>query len=280
MRSADLCIVPEVQASSPPGLPVWKSLATGYSLHPEDRSWWFWKDHGGFRVSAREISVSPGPLDGPKREYLETSVFALWLHMAGRFPIHASAVQVGGGGIGVMARSGAGKSTLAAALVSRGARLLCDDLFPVEFEAEHPVVPAGQQCIRLWPESARHFVGDIDALPRVAAAGEKRRIPVGSASGRTRIGEWTRLRTLYVLERMSERDRPIEIARLPEADALMALLAHGQMSGVAELLGCGAARMAVLARVVRSIPVRRLRIPTGFEALPAVCEAIEADAAA
>src|SRR5262249_28541243 len=113
----------------------WTSAVTSYRVHGEGMSRnWLVRDGGGLFITPDEILVPPHPPRPERMEYLFTSALALWLHVIACPPLHAAAVRLNGAAIGLMARSGGGKSTLAAALVLRGARMLCDDVLPLRFD--------------------------------------------------------------------------------------------------------------------------------------------------
>lgn len=274
---AALVVRPEPGLGSPEGPALLTSAVTGYRLHSDGGSrCWLVREGAAFLVTADEILVDPVPLDTERASYLVTRVLALWLQLTGRPALHASAVAFGDRAVGLMARSGTGKSTLASALVQRGAQLLCDDILPVTFEGDSLRVSAAEPYINLWPDSAGRLVSDLESLERVAPSLEKRRLRARHADGSGR-GRPT-LERLYVLERGPNGEGGVRIEELPAAEALMMLLGHGQMAGAAEALGLGGARLEVLARVVRRVPVRLVRFPSGFNALPHVCAAIESDA--
>jgi hypothetical protein len=274
---AALVVRPEPGLGSPEGPALLTSAATGYRLHSDGRSrCWLVKEGAAFLVTTDQILVDPVPLDSERACYLVTRVLALWLQLTGRPALHASAVAFGERAVGLMARSGTGKSTLASALVQRGAQLLCDDLLPVTFEGDSLRISAAEPYIKLWPDSAGRLVPDLETLERVVPSIEKRKLPARPAdgSGRGRPS----LERLYVLEREPNGGGEVRIEEFPAAEALMMLLGHGQMAGAAEALGLGGARLEVLARVVRRVPVRLVRFPSSFDALPHVCAAIESDA--
>jgi hypothetical protein len=278
--AAKVTIRPVAGLKEPAGTPTWASPATGYSLFSEGpERCWLVKDHAYFVLTREEILVDPAPLDAGRMEYLGTSVLPLWLQLSGRPVLHAAAVCLDSGAAGLLTRSGGGKSTLASALVARGARLLCDDHVVVHFEGGVGRVWSGRPDVRLWPDSARRLGVDVEDLPRVVPSSEKRRVTLGADGGSPTASEWCPLKVVYVLKRGAGADGSVSIETLPPTEALMALLAYGQMAGVSEMVGAGPQRLPPLARIVREIPVRRLSYPSAFEKLPDVCQAVEIDAA-
>jgi hypothetical protein len=277
--AARVTIRPVAGLKEPAGKPAWASPATGYFLYSEgSERCWLVKDHAYFVLTREEILVDPVPLDAGRMEYLGTSVLPLWLQLSGRPVLHAAAVCLDGGAVGLLASSAGGKSTLASALVARGARLLCDDHVVVHFEGSVGRVWSGRPDVRLWPDSARRLGVDVEALPRVVPSSEKRRVTLGVDAGSPTASEWCPLKVVYVLKRGAGADGSVSIETLPPTEALMALLAYGQMAGVSEMIGAGPLRLPPLARIVREVPVRKLSYPTAFEKLPDVCQAIEIDA--
>ena len=86
---------------------------------------------------------------------------ALQLYLRGSLVMHASAVEVGGQVIAVTGHSGMGKSTLSALLCARGARLISDDVLPVELAGNATVRPGATE-LRLRPGTGlidSHLVG-------------------------------------------------------------------------------------------------------------------------
>jgi len=67
---------------------------------------------------------------------LAGSVLAFVLGASGRLVLHASAVDVAGEAIAFVGHSGAGKSTVASLLCAAGARLVTDDVLPIELARE------------------------------------------------------------------------------------------------------------------------------------------------
>jgi hypothetical protein len=69
----------------------------------------------------------------------------------------------------------------------------------------------------------------------------------------------------------------IAIEPLSPSEAFIELLRHGFATHVADAMGLRRQRFETFSRIVRDIPVRRLRYPPGFEHLERVGEAIDED---
>lgn len=248
-----------------------QSTFTGYRLYRDQADCWLVRDDDQIHISRSEIRVAPEPAGPVQLEYLRTRALALWLHLVELPPIHASAVAKGDNALALVGDSGAGKSTLAAALSRQGFSLLADDLLPLAAHlGEVRVHPGGVQ-LRLWPDSAQQFHAQPQMLPRVSADTTKRVLELES----TASPAVPRLRSIFVLHRGAA-DGSVRVEKLPGSQALIALLANGQMAGPAELLGLGATRMRVFAEVLCSVSVYALYYPSDFARLPEVCAAIEA----
>lgn len=148
----------------------------------------------------------------------------------GLIPIHGSAVEWNGHGLLFCGPAGAGKSTVAAALLSRGAHLLSDDLSVL-----HPTQPgaplqllAGRTSVRLYPAMAEALAAHVPFSSAPQPAGPKLAVTP------PRAGPWTPvpLRALVLLGEPDPHRSP--------ADALCAQLYRPQ--------------------VMRALPGHRLRL--------------------
>ncbi|WP_256235261.1 aldolase [Bacillus sp. EB600] len=74
-------------------------------------------------------------------------------------PLHGSAVAIDGKAYAFIGESGAGKSTLASAFISKGYRLLSDDVIAIDFKdgSNVPSVMPSYPQQKLWQESLREF---------------------------------------------------------------------------------------------------------------------------
>ncbi|MCE7932045.1 MAG: hypothetical protein DYH17_11795, partial [Xanthomonadales bacterium PRO6] len=191
---APLTIAVDGELADPPARPLWRSAYTGFELHADRTGCWLARPDLRIRIQPDAIVLSATP-DAIALEYLRTRVLALWLHLIAAPPIHASAVARDGVALAFLGASGAGKSTLCAAMRAHGCTPLADDLLPLAAGVEGVPVYPGHGGLHLWPDSARHLLGDIAQLPRIPAQGEKRRL---AAPAQTRAA---RLRAVLLLRR-------------------------------------------------------------------------------
>jgi hypothetical protein len=204
-------------------------------------------------------------------------VLSYWFERRGETALHASAVALGGGAVGFLSHHGGGKSGLAAALVQAGASLLTDDLLVLgERDGRWQARPS-YPCMRMWPDEAEHFRGASAHLPLVQEDSAKRSVAVGfdGAGGFGAFhGEPAPLACLYLASRRRETSGGVEIGPVARGEALVELVRHSFSARLVEAAGLQPARLDRLARLVRSVPVRRLNYPSGFGRLPEVAEAL------
>jgi hypothetical protein len=114
-----------------------------------------------------DIIVDPKPGSDPAavRVVLLGRVMAFLLRQRGWLPLHASAVEVGGGAVLFLGAAGAGKSTTAAAFHSHGHRVLSDDVGAVRVD---------DQGVCLLQPSLSYVRLREDALPLLGQGIEER----------------------------------------------------------------------------------------------------------
>jgi hypothetical protein len=200
-------------------------------------------------------------------------VMSYWLERLGLPTLHASAVAVDGQAVAFVSRQGGGKSGLAAAMIAAGASLLADDLVVVEeFEDCWQLRPA-YPLMRMWPDEAAHFLGSYGDLPRVQKDSEKRSVAVGEGGFGTFHDASSPLACIYLATRV-EGASAVEIQPVSRSEALIELVRHSFSPRLVEAAGLQPGRLDRLARLVRSVPVRRLVYPSGFERLEEVASQI------
>ncbi|MDB5711811.1 MAG: hypothetical protein JWL96_3881 [Sphingomonas bacterium] len=133
-----------------------------------------WHDEVTFDVhDGSRIDYVPGPgWTGDMPAAFYSTVAALTLAARGALPCHASAVEFGGKAVLLAGAAGAGKSTLAASLLTRGGRLLADDLTiiaPVSPDGPF-IATRGRPGIRLHCDTALR----VAAVERHSLPGDQR----------------------------------------------------------------------------------------------------------
>lgn len=236
---------------------------------------------GRFRGTARRIDVR-WTAESPEAAH---SFFAyalpLWLETRGIPVLHGSAVALGGRAVGFVGPSGVGKSVLCAELLHLGCGFVTDDGLALGRRA------AGEwQCfqgpplLRLWPSGlAGRLQLAPESLERVVEVSDKRRVPLARLSPREPSDpSWSRpLAAVYVLDRRPASEGPVEPSPCRPREALVRLLEHGVAAAPAAALGLAGERFDVLADLARTIPVRRLSIPSGADSAARALDVIERD---
>jgi hypothetical protein len=90
-----------------------------------------------FRINEHLNRVVCHPVKGGRSEVIPIiitgTIAAFLLAMSGRCVLHGSAVELGGAALAFVGVSGQGKSTMAAVFCAAGAKLVTDDVLPIEF---------------------------------------------------------------------------------------------------------------------------------------------------
>lgn len=254
-----------------------------------------------FLVQQERIVCSPLPAADPAMLEIRLlgTVLTFWLESLGVPVLHASAVAWSAAGARRGSERGAvflsssrgGKTSLAAELMHRGAALLADDTVALDVGGPDAEIPDAETpdaevrgvllrpaypMMRMWPDLARRWVDDPERWPRVCDAVDKRWLTVGEEG----LGRFHRRRTpaaaIYLPERLDDL-REVEIAAVAPAEALAELLRHSFLHRMPASMGWEEQRLETLARVVESVPMRRLRYPSGWQHLPAVAAKLERD---
>ncbi len=129
---------------------------------------------GGVRFHYRRGEGVSADLPGPDSDdefqlYLWGTVFGAVAWLNRYFPLHASAVEIGGRAVAFTADSGGGKSTLAAALSVAGLPHITDDTLPLAMTGSEIVAIPDRKLLKLWRDSIdlTRLAADkaIDRLP-------------------------------------------------------------------------------------------------------------------
>jgi hypothetical protein len=189
-----------------------------------------------------------------------------------RLVLHASAIASDDRAIAFVGSTGSGKSTLASFFCSHGALAVTDDALVVENDA-HPVsVTPYAAPLRLGNETiARVLQCDADVFELIGdGTTAKRAVPTTMAAD-ARLP----LHCLYLLE-PATRGR-VRLSDLTKADAIRDLMQTAFEMGWdnGEKLACVFERVA---RLVACVPVKRLRLPHGYDQLAAAFAVVMGDA--
>jgi hypothetical protein len=231
----------------------------------------FWLDRAGTNIWAFWPDTSS--LENVAT-YLVGPILGLLLRLRGITCLHASAVASGDRAVAFVGSEGAGKSTTAAALARRGYPVLSDDVVTlVERGGAFHVMPA-YPYLCLWPDSVEKIEGSREAFSRFTPEWDKRCLPLGSPDARFEDRALP-LGAIYVFgDRKTDPALPIEA--LSAQDAFITLVANTFATNLLDS-AMRAAEFAVLARLVSTVPIRRLYRSNTVLRLDQLCQLIGDD---
>ncbi len=230
-----------------------------------------WVDARGERVWATWSGAST---EDDAASYLAGSVLGFVLRLRGVTCMHGSAVAIAGRAVAVVGPSGSGKSSTAAGFARMGYAVLTDDLIALRETHEGFAIEPALPRVHLWPHSASSIVDSWDRLPRIAPGWDKRRLDLATHGFRVQRAPLA-LGAIYFLgDRVAAATPHIEPARA--ADALIDLVSD---SHAAEFVGKPqrAEEFDALARMLRTVPARRVTPCEDLARVPELCAAIARD---
>jgi hypothetical protein len=207
--------------------------------------------------------------------YLQGPVLGFVLRLRGVTCLHSSATVVDDQALAVVGMAGMGKSTSAAAFARLGLPVLTDDVLALRDDGDSFHVQPGLPRVLLWPPSAEALFGAADALPRITNAWEKCYLDL-TQPGYQFARRPAPLRAIYVLAERMDRAGRTEIQPLTGAEAVITLVANTYVNDFLDIR-MRADEFELLGRLVRQVPVRRVRAPHDRGAVTQICEAILAD---
>ncbi|HMB40563.1 MAG TPA: hypothetical protein VKM37_01215 [Balneolaceae bacterium] len=129
-----------------------------------------------YAANGKSICFSPdaAATDESIELYMNGSVFGAILHQRGILPIHGSSLVYKERGIMLCGHSGAGKSSLTSAMCLSGqATFLTDDVTPILFYDEKPLVMPKSDRVKLWEDSLEQLSEKKEELKRIRPLDEK-----------------------------------------------------------------------------------------------------------
>jgi len=186
------------------------------------------------------------------------------LAVVGEEPLHATVVARPGRCVALMGESGSGKSTLAAYLVSRGARLVTDDLLRVAIDGPRVSAYPGPRRIKLMPDSKARYLGaQAQGVPMHPLSG-KYILPLEADmvyEGPVTLDE------LILLDWPEEAVPQPRIETPTPRDAMLRVIAGTCVTRVTDAARL-ARQFAFAQELVERLPVRRLLQPNDLDRLP------------
>ena len=238
-----------------------------------------WSGLFEFLVSPDGHRIAGRPLDHASRDmfhaHLLGQVLSFALIKLGIEPVHATAVVIDGSTVAFIGDSGYGKSTLAAAFLLAGHPLLTDDLLVVREKSDSFVAYSGPSRIKLFPETAKAFLGkQVSGVP-MNPYSRKLVIPLGSTQSSQAPAP---LRAIYMLspQAAKSRGKRVTIRKRSQRQAFLALTANTFNTKVTTSDRL-AQQFALAARLSSKVPVKSLVYPRNIGRLSEVVEAVRAD---
>jgi len=224
-------------------------------------------DTGTFDITngGREIAWVAGPHfeESWVRADVTGRVMAVALHASGHLCLHGSAVATAGGAIAFLAPKFHGKSTLALALARAGAKLLTDDLVPVDPRIPIQAVPGVHQ-VKLWQDTAAHF--GVEGETETPRPGSKHLLH--DFDDTMLSNDRAPLAAIYLLSPVIVEEGAaapaVSCTRMHSVPSALALVRHSMMGSM--LSGLEAQRVIDRATAVaESVPVYQLTVAAGME---------------
>lgn len=246
----------------------WRADPDGYVLAV--------KGVGGYRVTAG-TTIEVDPVRGARLNdlalFLLGSAFgALW-HQRGMLALHASAVSTDRGAMAFAGKSETGKSTLAAFLVRRGNPLVTDDIAVVTREGtERSAIWPGPGRIKLWRDGIERLGHQTEDFDKAGGSRDKYHMPVGTTDALGGAAP-VHLARLYLV---ADADS-LSIRRLKGLEAVEAVAAQTYREQFVVPMGLGAEHFRLCVETARTIEVKQLERPRGFEHMNRVLDALEED---
>jgi hypothetical protein len=207
--------------------------------------------------------------------YVQGPILGFVQRLRGVTCLHASAVVVDGAAIAVVGDAGLGKSTSAAAFARLGLPVLTDDVLPLGDHGDSFDVQPGLPRVLLWPASVESLFGDAEALPRIVSSWDKRYLDLTRPPYRF-AREPAPLAAIYILGDRLAPGLPAQISALEGTQALLRLIANTYSNDFIDA-NTRAREFEVLGRIVRQLPIRRVRAPDDRGSVTRVCETILED---
>ena len=200
------------------------------------------------------------------------------LFQRGLVPLHGNTTATKHGIAMFVGKIGAGKSATTMAMLSRGHRLVADDVSGVSIEAgiqaAPPLVMPGFPRLKLWSASLKHFGCDPAKFQHLRPGLDKFHVPVSERF----IDEPQPLRAIYILE---PGDAPeVRVRTLSGLAKLQALRPHLYKLRFPDAIQNFPPLMAKFCRLVDLVRVSIVERPRAGNSIEAVADAIERDLAA
>lgn len=225
-----------------------------------------------------DYALNPSTTSETFSHLLLNQVLPLVLNLQGREALHATAVQTPYGVCAFTGPAGAGKSTVAASFLLEGYPVLSDDCLVLEELNGTILATPAYPGLRLWDDTLEALTNNPSSSLGVAQYTSKQRF-IGDRPCEHFPTAPCPLARIYLIERAEgtagEGQRSI-VEPLSFQESFMDLISSAFRLDVTDRIML-ARQFGFLERVVSRVPVRRLRIPNSFAALPRIRKAVLQD---
>jgi hypothetical protein len=212
------------------------------------------------------VDPEPGVPDDDLQPFLTGPVMAILLHQRGLLVLHSSAVMIDGVAVCFLGNKGYGKSTIASQLFARGHKLISDDLAPLFFENDGPVMFPGFPKIKLYEDSIHAVGSDPFDFPLVHRFIEKRSFRCVDNF----FADPIKLGCVFVLADSDE----TATRKLSRRQAFFEVTRNSFLCRYLEALNGQNQHFAQCQMVVKTTPFFALDRPLRFDAVDEVCEVV------
>ncbi|MFN7497222.1 MAG: hypothetical protein ACK5SF_07425 [Hyphomonadaceae bacterium] len=226
----------------------------------------FWPEIARFDIDAKG-TIDIYPCTGIAQQVLNLplygTVISTFLHMTGRFVLHANAVKIGQHHVAFAGDKGAGKSTTSAAAVLQGCDLISDDVVALDLASAKPQVMPGIPIMKLFPDIAEKLTSaQVQFLPLPAPEFPKRLVKVGGVPADIRP-------ELDALIFLSE-GKSLQLHQIPAPRALQSVIKFSHMVRLSDYGWSNQERAGFFtdsAKLANSVPNYQLEVPRDLDRL-------------
>ncbi|BAZ22560.1 hypothetical protein NIES4073_34450 [Kalymmatonema gypsitolerans NIES-4073] len=226
-----------------------------------------------FIQRGREVVIDPvlGVEEALLRTIVLGPILSILLRQRGLLVLHASCVDINNKAVAFMGGSGWGKSTLAAAFHTKGYDILTDDVMPIEFVSDSPIVIPAYPQFKLFPEAVASLGQDTDRLSPVFQNSPKLSYKFERGFQQTPLP----LQRIYVLDKGSAH----KITKLQPQEAFVELVRHTRAISLVTNPQFVTSHMRLCSELIKNVTFCRFTRKPSLTDLPELVKLIEDDLA-